>query len=219
MRPGRGRCDGAGLRPAPVSNQRQALRGRVRPLETAGNCGLCQAVTHTRHDSFEQPACALLCFCVQNSKESARRNSPHCYRNVVVMGCSGMHSGPRRDHNRPREREHMDPQTAHMSFHLFVLCMRLERVRTKASLCCRGTSQPSSALGPLTMCSDSRLRAEAPIEFTRRGPVRPGIVAICGISNVSALPLKYTRCTFAFDAKKGGECLGIRREGNDWPED
>ena len=79
----------------------------------------------------------------------------------------------------------MDPQTAHMSFHLFVLCKRLERVRTKTSLCCRGASQPSSALGPLTMCRDARLRAEAPIEFTRRGPVRPGIVVIGRIPNVT----------------------------------
>ncbi len=63
------------------------------------------------------------------------------------------------------------------------------------------------------MCIDARLRAEAPIEFTRRGPVRPGIVVIGRIPNVSALPLKYTRCTL------GGECLGVHREGNDWPED
>ncbi len=104
--------------------------------------------------------------------------------------------------------KYVDLQIAHMSFHLFVLCKRFERVRTKTSLCCRGASQPSSALGPLTMCSDARLRAEAPIEFTR-----PGIVVIGRIPNVSALPLKYTRCT------QGGECLGVCRKGNDWPED
>jgi hypothetical protein len=42
--------------------------------------------------------------------------------------------------------KYVDLQIAHMSFHLFVLCQRLERVRTKTFLCCRRASQPSSAL-------------------------------------------------------------------------
>ena len=205
VRPGRGRCDGAGLRPAPCHKSAAGLTRQCKTLEDIQELCAFAVTTH-------------LIFPPETLGEQIQTVA---IRNVVMMGCSGMHFGPWRDHNRPRERgpKHMDPQTAHMSFHLFALCMRFERVRTKASLCCRGASQPSSALGPLTMCSDARLRAEAPIEFTRRGPVRPGIVAIGRIPNVSALPLKYTRCTFTSDVKKGGECLGVHREGNDWPED
>ena len=96
------------------------------------------------------------------------------------------------------------------SFYLFVLWCAHE-----TSLGCRGASQPSSALGPLTMCGGAPLRAEA-----KQG--LPALaqydlwhsVVIGGIPNVSALPLSTRDVPLRSPQRKAENVGGLSKREN-----
>ena len=96
------------------------------------------------------------------------------------------------------------------SFYLFVLWCAHE-----TSLCCRGASQPSSALGPLTMCGGAPLRAEAiqGLPALAQYDLWHSVV-IGGIPNVSALPLSTRDVPLRSSRSKGRRRMsGVYRKG------
>ena len=96
------------------------------------------------------------------------------------------------------------------SFYLFVLWCAHE-----TSLCCRGTSQPSSALGPLTMCGGAPLRAEAiqGLPALAQYDLWHSVV-IGGIPNVSALPLSTRDVPLRCPQRKAENVGGLSKREN-----
>ena len=81
VRPGRGGCDGAGLRPAPCH---KSAAGLTRQCKTLGDIQELCAFAVTTHLIFPP-------------ETLGEHIETVAIRNVVMMGCSGIHLGPERD--------------------------------------------------------------------------------------------------------------------------